>query len=136
MKLKNSDEFQDLISIIALQNNYFSIEKFIESSYELRIQKIGSHYRAFKRISYDWKINRSTPMIEDVEMEPRYKIWVDECSKIFGGLDLLALDVLVTQDGKEIILELNDTAAGMNYKDQEDREYIKEVVIDKMRSIK
>lgn len=135
MKLQNSDQFEDLISIIALQDTYFSAEPFIESSYELRLQKIGSFYRAFKRSSFDWKINRTTPMIEDVELEPKYKLWLDECSKIFGGLDLFALDVLVTPDGKEILLELNDTGAGMNYKPQEDNIHVKDVVIDKMTKL-
>ena len=58
MRLQNSEEFQDLISVVALHDDYFTAQQFIESSYELRIQKIGPHYRAFKRTSFDWKINR------------------------------------------------------------------------------
>lgn len=135
MMLQNNEEFRDLVSVIALHDDYFSAEEFIESSYELRIQKIGPHYRTFKRTSFDWKINRTTPLIEDIELEPRYKLWVDECASLFGGLDILALDVLVTPDDKEIILELNDTAAGMNYKKEEDYPLIKELVTKKMNSL-
>lgn len=36
----------------------------------------------------------------------RYKLWVDEASKLYGGLDLLALDAIVDEKGKEYILEV------------------------------
>ena len=134
MLLQTNEEFRDIVSVIALHNDYFSAEPFIESIYELRIQKIGTHFRAFKRMSFDWKINRDTPLIEDIKLEPRYKFWIDECAKLFGGLDILALDVLVTQDNQEIILEMNDTAAGMTYKKDEDYPYIKELVLNKINN--
>jgi len=33
-------------------------------------------------------------------MKEEYKVWADEVAKMFGGLDIHALDVLHTQDGK------------------------------------
>ena len=61
---------------------YCCAEPFVEGSHDLRIQKIGSHYRAFKRTSMsgDWKTNTGTSTVEDVELLPRYKCWVDEAS--------------------------------------------------------
>jgi len=35
----------------------------------------------------------------DHEMKEEYKVWADEVAKMFGGLDIHALDVLHTQDG-------------------------------------
>ena len=32
-------------------------------------------------------------------MKEEYKVWADEVAKMFGGLDIHALDVLHTQDG-------------------------------------
>lgn len=135
MKLEDSEQFEDLLSVVALDDHYLSMESFISSTHELRIQKIGEHYRVFKRFSEDWKINRSAVHLEDTEMTERYKLWIDECAQIFGGLELCALDVLVNEDGTETILELNDTGMGLNYKPEEDHQYVKEVVIDKMRSL-
>lgn len=30
-------------------------------------------------------------VIEDIELTEEYKLWVDECAKLFGGLDICAL---------------------------------------------
>ena len=45
-------------------------------------------------------------------MTDRYKLWADECSKLFGGMDILAVDVIRTENGTEHILEVNDSAIG------------------------
>jgi hypothetical protein len=37
---------------------------------------------------------------------------VDECRQMFGGMDMFALDVLHTAEGKDYILEINDYAMG------------------------
>ena len=36
--------------------NLCAVEPFIKWDYDCRIQKIGSHYRAFKRVSMNWKV--------------------------------------------------------------------------------
>lgn len=55
----------------------------------MRIQKIGPYYRAFRRVSPNWKGNTgNASVVSDMPMEPRYKLWADECSKLFGGLDV------------------------------------------------
>ena len=44
---------------IALNKNYVTGEPFYEGEYDLRIQKIGNHYRCFKRMAMgsNWKTN-------------------------------------------------------------------------------
>jgi len=70
---------------------------------------------------------------EDMEMTDKYKLWVEECSQLFGGLDMFSLDVLSCPDGREIIIELNDCGTGIihDYED-EDLQYVKELVLEKM----
>jgi len=138
VKLLNHHDFEDLRSLVALHEDYSTAEPFIEGEYDLRIQKIGNHYRAFRRISVsgNWKTNTGCSMIEDIEMTDRYKLWCDERSKIFGGLDILAVDAIHAPDGKEYILEVNDTSIGLSPDhEEEDNGYIRDLVMEKFRKI-
>lgn len=137
MKIQDHHDFEDFASIIALTKHYVTAEPFLDGTYDLRIQKIGNHYRAFKRTSLgNWKTNTGTSLLEDIPVTEQYKFWVDEASLIFGGLDILAVDVIHTTDNKEYILEVNDSSIGLSPTyEKEDMGYMRDLVVEKMNQI-
>jgi hypothetical protein len=134
MRVTTNDDLDDLKSIIGLNKHYVTAEPYYENAeYDIRIKKIGNHYRAYKRTAYNWKRNVGGALLEEIPVTSEYKLWVDECSKLFGGLDILALDALHLDDGTDIIIELNDTAMGLNPEHKiEDMGHIKNIVLQKM----
>ena len=61
MKVSDHHAMDDVKSLVMMtEGKYLTAEPFIEGSYDIRLQKIGTHMRAFKRTSMsgDWK---STP---------------------------------------------------------------------------
>ena len=96
MKINDHHQMSDFRSVLTMMpNEHCFVEPFIEGAYDLRIQKIGEHVRAFQRrdISGEWKTNTGTSMMEEVPVEPRWKVWVDELKDVFGGLDIKPLDI-------------------------------------------
>jgi len=127
-------DMKDVKCILALHNDYYTTEPFVAHEYEFRVQKIGNHYRSFRRnSSTHWKNNWGNLTFIDHPWDSKYKIWADEVAKLFGGLDIVALDVLHTKDNKDFLLEINDTAPGLMYEHEtEDIGYLRDLVIQRM----
>jgi len=51
VKMENQAGLQDITSVVAISGCYCTIEPYIDSKYDLYIQKIGNNYRTFVYVS-------------------------------------------------------------------------------------
>ncbi|VVC39261.1 ATP-grasp fold, subdomain 1,Pre-ATP-grasp domain,Synapsin, ATP-binding domain,Synapsin,Synapsin, pre- [Cinara cedri] len=135
IKIENNADFQDMTSVVSVASTYCTTEPFVDSKYDLHLTKIGTHYRALMRksISGNWKSCVGSAMLEETEVLERYKFWLDSVAELFGGLDILALEVVVSKDGIENIIGVNDSALSLlgNQQD-EDRKHIFDLVMERL----
>ncbi|XP_037070213.1 synapsin-like, partial [Pollicipes pollicipes] len=136
VRVESPNAFQDMASVVGVSGVYCTTEPFIDAKYDLHIQKIGNNYKAFMRksISGNWKTNVGSAMLEQQPLTERHRSWISAVAQLFGGLDICALEAVVGKDGREHIIEVNDSALTlMGDSQEEDRRHIADLVCAKMQ---
>ena len=137
IKVDNHTAFRDVATMVAVNDDYCTGEPFITPEYGFRIQKIGDKYRVMKKhfTGSGWKSQFGGSMLVEETLSDEYNEWVDECSKLFGGMDILAIDDIHNKDGTDWIIELNGTAIGiLTERWKEDSQHLVSMVIEKMNN--
>jgi len=136
-KLENMGNLHDAATILQLHSDYCTVEPYIPTLYGIRVQKIGDHYRVYKKVhtGSGWKSQFGGADLQSIELTDTYKTWADECSKCYGGMDLLAVDAVCDMKGNHQILELNGSAIGIQPKHwDEDSKRVVELTITRMNN--
>ncbi len=127
------ESFDDFLGVLALHGDYFTCEPFYDKEYDLRIQKVGKHLRAYERRSSNWKTNVGSSVLTEVDVKPHWRKWAELAATAFGGLDILTVDAMHLKDGREIIIEINDTASGFASENKEvDCGHVVELAVERM----
>jgi len=136
-RIQDVEQWKDSLSLMSMTTEYFVTEPFVQWQGDVRIQKIGNHYRAIKRVKTSsqssWKANDPMGISEeDVKVEERWKRWIDVAS-LELMMPICGMDLLITVDNKEYILEVNSSSIGFPSRHaREDCGHICELLISTM----
>nr|AID23654.1 synapsin [Hofstenia miamia] len=137
IKVENHENFQDLTGVVGMCHSYCTTEPLIPSKFDFRVQKIGSNFKVYMRTSSSpsWKSHMGAATVEQVNMNDTFKLWMDNVSELFEGLDICAITAVRGKDNRDYIIEMNDCCMPLiGDKVEEDRRLIAELICRKMET--
>lgn len=74
-------------------------------------------------------------MLEQIAVSDKHKQWADEVANLFGGLDLVTIEIVETKDNQQFIYEVTGSVGMtlMGEQQEEDRRLIAELITIKMQ---
>lgn len=114
MLIRNEQSFTDLRSVLMMGREYYTVESFKESLCDIRLTRVGSKSYAYKRViangADEWKRNTGVTKHEDLDMTPFYSNILDLAGQLFGGLDIVTVDLLVSSINSSQAYHLSRTS--------------------------
>lgn len=105
--VSNEEQWEELKDLLFIHQDYVTTEKFIDYRYDIRYLAINDKVWAMKRKGKYWKANTLTQEYQLMEPE---KEWVEKVKLLqeYIKADIVAIDVLETENGEKTIVEYND----------------------------
>ncbi|MDP9961885.1 ATP-grasp domain-containing protein [Chryseobacterium lathyri] len=103
----SEEQWEELKDLLFIHQDYVTVEKFIDYKYDIRYLAINDKVWAMKRKGKYWKANALTQEYQIIEPE---KEWTKNVKLLQENskADIIAIDVLETENGEKTILEYND----------------------------
>jgi len=103
----SAEQWEELKDLLFIHQDYVTVEKFINYKYDIRYLTINDKVWAMKRKGKYWKANSLTQEYQIIEPE---KEWIENVKLLQENIkaDIVAIDVLETENGEKMILEYND----------------------------
>jgi O-acetyl-ADP-ribose deacetylase (regulator of RNase III)/glutathione synthase/RimK-type ligase-like ATP-grasp enzyme len=122
MRFDNRNALQDFHGIVSLGHEFITTEPFLDKDFEYRLQSMGGVLRAYSRASltHDWKANQGEGKVVDLPLTERHQRIAAAVNSLFPQFDIWGIDLLVTRDGQEYCLEINDSSIGFNENHQDE----------------
>ena len=106
-KVTSQDQWQDLVDIGSLMDEYAVVEPFIDYAADVRCLAVGRDVWCMRRDSEDWKVNRGSATPHLIEPPEAIAAWTLRAAEHLGSV-LVGLDFLQTKAGEWKLLECND----------------------------
>ncbi len=105
--VSTEEQWEELKDLLFIHQDYVTTEKFIDYKYDIRYLAINNKVWAMKRKGKYWKANSLTQEYKIIEPE---KEWIEKIRLLQENIkaDIVAIDVLETENGEKVILEYND----------------------------
>lgn len=103
----NEEQWNELKDLLFIHEDYVTAERFINYQYDIRYLAVQDKVWAMKRRGRYWKANSLTQAYQLIEPE---KGWIEKVKELQENIkaDIVAIDVLQTESGEQLILEYND----------------------------
>lgn len=101
MRVATAAAWEGLDALVSGTGDYATVERFVGArEYDIRVQRVGRHVRAYHRQSANWKGNVGSSHLTEVPPTDDYRRWAEACAGLFGGVDILTVDAIHTADGR------------------------------------
>ena len=122
MRFLSEENFDDFHGLVSCSQDFVTLEPFLKKKSEYRLQKMGDILRCYSRESktHEWKANVGEGEVNDMEVTERHHRIAEHISGLFPHFDIWGADFIVTEDGEEYCLELNDSSIGFIPNHQEE----------------